>query len=39
MTNKDHINKLSRQCAVFFLDTLFLLPDHVGINMQKDGIN
>jgi len=39
MTNKDHINDLSRQCRVFSSDTLFILLDHVGINTQKDGIN
>lgn len=39
MTNKDHINELSRQCAIFSSDALVLLLDHVGINTQKDGIN
>lgn len=39
MANKDCINELGRQRAVFSMDTLFLLLDHVGVNRQKDGIN
>lgn len=39
MANEDHVDELSRQRAVFSSDALFLLPDHGGINTQKDGIN
>lgn len=39
MTNKNCSNELTRQCAVCSSDSLLLALNHVGVNMQKDGIH